>query len=343
MDDTQYKITNVATLTGVQKSAILVMALGHQNSAGIVAKLVEDDLEDLTHELATMGTVAPSVRYAVVEEFYGLIMSQAWAGEGGMEFARSLLEGVDPEVAERIMAYVTSTVHETPFSFLQKAETENILAFIQDEHPQTIAVILSHLSPQKSAEILQGLPAEKQIEVVRRVATMDQTNPEVIKEVEEGLRSRLSNLLTQSFEKAGGIEPVAEILNLVDRGTEKSVLEGLEPDDPDLVENIRRLMFIFEDILRVNDKGIQVVLKEVDNQELSLSLKTASEELKEKVFGNMSERAVQLVQEEMEYMSPVRVSDVEAAQQRIVDIVRRLEDAGEINITGRGGEGDLIV
>ncbi|MDX1563862.1 MAG: flagellar motor switch protein FliG [Phycisphaeraceae bacterium] len=339
MAEPKYKITELESLTGVQKAAILVMALGQDTASNIVRLLPETDLEELTSELATMGSVAPPVRQAVVEEFYSLAMSQAWAGEGGLDFARSLLEGIDPAVAERIFSQATRQVQKTPFSFLQRAETENLLAFIQDEHPQTIAVILSHLSHQKSSEILQGLPTDRQIEVVRRVATMDQTNPEIIKEVEAGLRSRLSTLLTQSFEKAGGVEPIAEILNLVDRGTERAVLEGLEPDDPELVENIRRLMFVFEDIVKVSDKSIQIILKEVDNQELSLALKTASDELKEKIFRNMSERAVQLVQEEMDFMGPVRISDVESAQQRIVDIVRRLEDAGEIII----GESDLVV
>jgi flagellar motor switch protein FliG len=175
------------------------------------------------------------------------------------------------------------------------------------------------------------------------MANMEQTNPEVIREVERGLESRLSSMLVQSMEKAGGIPTVSEILNLADRATEKSIMEGLEAEDPDLVEQIRRLMFVFEDIMLVNDKGIQAVLKEIENDELSLALKTASPELQEKIFGNMSERAAGLIKEDMEFMGPVRVSDVEAAQQRIVDIVRRLEEAGEVIIDGRGGESDLIV
>ncbi|MEM6757391.1 MAG: flagellar motor switch protein FliG, partial [Planctomycetota bacterium] len=219
----------------------------------------------------------------------------------------------------------------------------NLLTFIQDEHPQTIALIVSHLPFHKASEILSGLPTPKQVEVVKRVANMEQTNPTVVQEVEKGLEGRLANMLTQSFETIGGVGTVAEMLNLVDRTTEKSIMEGLEAEDPDLVEEIRRLMFVFEDILLVDDKGVQAVLKEVDNDELSLSLKTASEELRQKIFGNMSERAASLIAEDMEYMGPVRVADVESAQQRIVDIVRRLEDAGEIIITGRGGEGDVVV
>jgi len=194
----------------------------------------------------------------------------------------------------------------------------------------------------KAAEILSGLPMQKQIEVVKRIANMEQTNPEVIREVERGLESRLSNMLMQSMEKAGGIPTVAEILNLADRATEKTIMDGLEAEDPDLVEQIRRLMFVFEDILLVDDRGIQGVLKEVDNEELTLALRTASEDLKAKILANMSERAAALIAEDMEFMGPVRVSDVEAAQQRIVDVVRRLEEAGEIIISGRG-DAELIV
>ena len=261
--------------------------------------------------------------------------------KGGLEYAKQLLTQISQRSRRgRVIKQVTQQVQTTPFSFLQKAESENLLTFIQDEHPQTIALILAHLPPQKASEILVGLPSQKQIEVVKRVANMEQTNPEVIKEVERGLEHRLSDIVSQTFEKAGGVDSVAEILNLADRSTEKGIMEGLEAEDPDLVEQIRRLMFVFEDILLVNDKGIQSVLKEVDNEELSLALKTASQELKDKIFKNMSERAAQLIAEDMQYMGPVRVSDVEAAQQKIVDIVRRLEDAGEIVIRPRWRKGD---
>ena len=250
---------------------------------------------------------------------------------------------MEPKDAERLLSKIQTQVQKTPFAFLQKAESENLLTFIQDEHPQTIALILCHMPHYKSSEILVGLPGQKQVEVIKRIANMDQTNPEVIREVEQGLESRLASMLMQSTEKAGGVETVSEMLNLADRATEKTIMEALEQEDPDLVEEIRRLMFVFEDILLVNDKGIQAVLKEVDNDELSLALKTASEGLKEKVFSNMSARAAEMIKEDMEYMGPVRISDVENSQQRIVDIVRRLEDAGEIMITGRGGESEMIV
>jgi len=247
------------------------------------------------------------------------------------------------EEAGAIMQSIEKSMQATPFAFLQRAESGNLLTFIQSEHPQTIALILSHLPSNQAAEILSGLPSKTQIEVVRRVANMEQTSPEVIAQVEKALESRLSAIVSQKLEKAGGIEAVAEILNLADRATEKSIMESLDEDDPELVEQIRRLMFVFEDIILVNDKGIQAVLKEIENETLALALKTASEELKEKIFKNMSERAVTLIKEDMQYMGPVRVADVEAAQQKIVDVVRRLEDAGEIIISGRGGEEELVV
>ena len=298
----------------------------------------------MTRELAGLGRVTPELRNAVIEEFYSLSIASQYVNEGGLEYAKVLLkESLDAGVADRVLQQIQTQVQKTPFAFLQKAESENLLTFIQEEHPQTIALIVCHLPHHKAAEIMAGLPLQKQIEVIKRIANMEQTNPEVIKEVERGLESRLSSMLMQSMEKAGGIPTVAEILNLADRATEKSIMEGLEAEDPELVEEIRRLMFVFEDVQKVDDKGIQAILKEVDNDELGLALKTASTELQNKIFKNMSERAAALIKEDMQYMGPVRVSDVEAAQQRIVDIVRRLEDSGEIIIAGRGGESDLIV
>jgi flagellar motor switch protein FliG len=310
----------------------------------LLKNLNAEYVEDVTRELAGIGEVPTRLANQVVEEFYGLSMASRYGREGGLDYARLLLRNsMDPKVADRILGQIQTQVQRTPFSFLQKAESENLLTFIQDEHPQTIALIVCHLPHHKAAEIMAGLPMQKQIEVIKRIANMEQTNPEVIREVEKGLESRLANMLTQSMERAGGVETVAEVLNLADRATEKAIMEGLEAEDPDLVEEIRRLMFVFEDVMLVDDKGIQAVLREVDNDELGLALKTASDGLKEKIFSNMSERASLLIREDMEYMGPVRVSDVEQAQQRIVDIVRRLEEAGEIMIAGRGGQEEMIV
>ncbi|MEM1329313.1 MAG: flagellar motor switch protein FliG [Planctomycetota bacterium] len=336
--------TDAGQLEGSTKAAVLLLAVGQEQAATLLKHLGDEALEEVTRELASLGRVPSELQMQVVEEFYHLTVASQYASEGNLDYARELLKNsLDPKVAERVLQQIQTQVQKTPFSFLQRAESDNLLTFIQDEHPQTIALILCHLAHHKSAEILVGLPMQKQIEVIKRVANMEQTNPEVIREVEKGLESRLSNMLMQSMEKAGGVGTVAEVLNLADRATEKSIMEGLEAEDPDLVEQIRRLMFVFEDILIVNDKGIQSVLKEVENDELSLALKTASDELKEKIFTNMSARAAEMVKEDMEFMGPVRVSDVEAAQQRIVDIVRRLEESGEVMIQGRGGDTELVV
>src|SRR5882672_12235384 len=334
----------MAELPGVKKAAVLLVSLDQDRAAEILKRLPPEAVEEVSREIASLGEIPTPARRDVFNEFYTLALANSYVSEGGLEYAKSLLrKSLSEEDAKRVINTVTQQVQTTPFSFLQKAESENLLTFIQDEHPQTIALILAHLPPQKASEILVGLPSQKQIEVVKRIANMEQTNPEVIKEVERGLEHRLSDIVSQTFEKAGGVDTVAEMLNLADRSTEKSIMEGLEAEDPDLVEQIRRLMFVFEDIMMVNDKGIQSMLKEVDNDDLALALKTASQELKDKIFKNMSERASQLIKEDMEYMGPVRVSDVESAQQKIVDIVRRLEDAGEIVIAGRGGEKEMVV
>ncbi len=335
---------SIDELEGITKAAILLLAVGTERAAKMLKFMDPKAVEEVTRELAGLGRVPAKLHAEVIADFYANNISSKYAGEGGLDYAKKILEAsLDPKSAERMLGQIQTQVQKTPFSFLQRAESESLLTFIQDEHPQTIALILCHLAHHKASEIIGGLPIQKQIEVIKRVANMEQTNPEVIREVEKGLESRLSSMLGQSMEKAGGIETVAEILNLADRSTEKSIMEGLESEDPDLVEQIRRLMFVFEDILKVNDKGIQAVLKEIENSDLSLALKTASDSLKEKIFKNMSERAAALIKEDMQYMGPVKVSDVESAQQRVVDIVRRLEESGDVVVEGRGGETDQMV
>ena len=331
-------------LPGVRKAAVLLLTLPEDEAAAVLKRLSPAAVEEVSREIASLGSVSPETREAVFGEFYNLALANNYLSEGGLDHVRSLLsKSLSPEDAQRMIKQVTQQVQVTPFSFLQKAESENLLAFIQDEHPQTIALILAHLPAQKSSEILVGLPAQKQVEVVKRIANMEQTNPEVIKEVERGLEHRLSDVVNQTFDKTGGVDSVAEMLNLAGRASEKNIMEGLEADDPELVESIRRLMFVFEDVKQVNDKGIQKVLKEVDNTTLALALKTASEELKEQILKNMSERAAAMIREEIQFMPPVRVSDVEAAQQKVVDVVRRLEETGDLVIAGRGGDKDAVV
>jgi len=335
---------DVSDLDGITKAAVVLVTVGADKASALLAKMSEEAVELVMREVAALGRVPAGLKSQVIEEFYSLSIANQYASEGNLDFAREVLsQSLDPKHADRVLSQIQTQVQKTPFAFLQRAETENLLTFIQDEHPQTIALITCHLPHHKAAEILSGLPVQKQVEVIKRIANMEQTNPEVIREVERGLESRLSSMLTQSMERAGGVDKVAEMLNLADRATEKTIMEGLEAEDPDLVEQIRRLMFVFEDIMMVNDKGIQSVLQEVDNDELALALKTASEALTEKIFGNMSERAASLIKEGMEFMGPVRVSDVEAAQQRVVDIVRRLEESGKVVIQGRGGDSELVV
>ena len=335
---------NPTELAGLTKAAILLISLEPECAAALMKQLDADTIEEISREIAQLDRVGWDTRGKVMEEYYNLALASQYVKQGGIMFAKTLLEKVlAPEAAVRVLRVIEHQVHKQPFSFLAKTDAENLTTFIQDEHPQTIALILSHLTMVKASEVLASLPLDKQIEVVTRVAHMDNTNPEVIKEVEKGLELRLSGLVSQTYQKAGGVESVAEMLNNADRTTEKGILEALEAQDPDLVEQIRRLMFVFEDVVLVDDRGIQTVLKEIENDDLSLALKTASGELAEKIFRNMSERAADLIKEEMEYMGPVRVSDVETAQQKIVDVVRRLEDSGDLIISGRGGEKEMIV
>lgn len=331
-------------LSGARKTAVLLVSLNKDAASAILRQLDPDSVESISREIANLQNVSEPQRQEVVREFHSLALARSSAEAGGLAYARSLLsQSLDKEQSSRIIQQIEHQLYAKPFTFLHKTETDNLLTFIQDEHPQTIALILSHLSPDKSSEILSGLPTEKQVAVLTRISKMEQTSPEVIKEVERGLEHRLSGLMSDKMQRVGGVEAVAEILNLTDRSTEKAILEAMGEEDGELVEQIRRLMFVFEDVLLVNDKGIQAVLKEVETSELVIALRTATDELKHKILSNMSERAAQMIKEEMEYMGPVRLSDVEAAQQRIVDIVRRLEESGEIIIAGRGGEKEMVV
>lgn len=334
---------DVAELSAVRKAAILVLALEQETASAILKGLSRERVEGISREIAALDRILPDVRKSVIGEFYNLVLARKYADSGGLAFAKTLLNKTLPaDDARRIISTIEHQVHQQPFSFLQKTEKENLITFLAEEHPQTIALILSHLPPSMASEILVGLPKERQVEVMMRIAHMDQTTPDVIQEVERGLEKRLAGMVSEHFEKVGGVEHVAEILNTAGRASERTILEGLEAEDPDLVEDIKRLMFVFEDILRVNDKGIQAVLKEVENEELALALKSASDDLKNRIFTNMSERAATLIKEEMDFMGAVRVSDVESAQQKIVDIVRRLEDAGEVVIAGKGGDSDMV-
>ncbi|MCC8164565.1 MAG: flagellar motor switch protein FliG [Planctomycetes bacterium] len=339
------KAAKAEGLTGIRKAAVLMISLDMDSSSKIMSNLSTDEIERLSMEIARIDDeIPPDVRDAVVREFYQTHLASKYLDQGGIEYARQLLEkSLSPEEAAKILAQLENTIQQAPFHFLKQADSEHLLMYIQDEHPQTISLIMAHLSPKQAAEILGGLTPKKQLEVVKRIARMEQTTPEAIRLVEQGLESRLASIVTQDLESAGGVQSVAEMLNLCDRTTEKGILENLEEADPDMVEQIRKLMFVFEDIILVNDKGIQSMLREVENDELAVALKTASEAMQEKIFKNMSTRAAEMIKENMEFMGPVRLSDVEQAQQRIVDIVRRLEETGEVIISGRGGDDNVVV
>jgi flagellar motor switch protein FliG len=314
----------------LRKAAILLMSLPEQQAAQLMSKLEPKQVEAVSIEIAKMGTISGDEQETAIQEFAGANPAALTGKAGGLEVAKNLVEQALGKAAGATLENVRQSIEALPFGFLQKVDSQNLLTFIIDEHPQTIALILCHLPPSQAADIISGLPAERQMSVIRRVATMGQTSPEIIDEVEKGLEHRMANVMSQQFENAGGVEAVAEILNVIDRATERSLLENLAQEAPDLVEEIRRLMFVFEDVAKLSNRDIQALLKNVESSQWAMALKGASEELKEKVLKNMSKRASDLLREEMEYLGPVRLSSVEQVQQQIVDIVRRLEDAGEI-------------
>jgi len=326
----------VSNTSGLRKAAVLLTSLPQGEAAEILGKLEPKQVEQVSIEIAKLGRILSDEQELVIHEFADANPASMGGAGGGLDLAKSLVELALGKGASSTLENVRQSIEALPFGFLKRVDPQNLLTFIIDEHPQTIALILSHLPPSYGAEIIAGLPTERQLAVIRRVANMGQTNPEVIKEVERGLESRMASVMSQSFENAGGVDSVAEILNVTDRATERALLENLAQEDPDLVEEIRRLMFVFEDISKLSDKDVQAVLKNVETNQWAMALKGASEDLKKKVLGNMSQRAAQLLSEEMEYLGPVRLSEVEGVQQQIVDIVRRLEDSGEI--TTHGGD-----
>jgi len=318
----------------IRKAAILLTSLPEDQAAQLLGRLEPKDVEAVSIEIARLGSIAPDEQEQAILDFAHANPNALTGGKGGLDVAKTLVERALGKAAGATLDTVRQSIEALPFGFLQKVDSQNLLTFIVDEHPQTIALILSHVPPSQAADILSGLPGPRQLSVVRRIATMGQTSPEIIQEVERGLENRMASVMSQQFEKAGGVGNVAEILNVIDRATERSLLENLAQEDPDLVEEIRRLMFVFEDITKFSDRDIQTVLKNVEASQWAMALKGASEELKEKILSNMSKRASTLLQEEMEYLGPVRASNVEQVQQQIVDIIRRLEDATEITIHG---------
>lgn len=330
-------------MPGIRQAAVLLLSLERPVAAAVCRELPEKVVEEIMRAVAELEDVSQEEQESVIDAFFQDAGNVSQMERGGLDFAQDLLrQSLGDDNAGKILENVRQSIASVPFGFLQKVGTDNVLTFIQEEHPQTIALVMAHLPPASSAEILGKLPSEKQLDVVRRVATMEQTNPAVIKEVEDSLKQRMSSAFSQKFEKTGGVELVAQILNAADRTTNKGVIENLEQDNAELADQIQRLMFVFDDIVHLDNKAIQALLKEVSNEQWATALKGASEELKDKILGNLSQRATEMLREEMEFLGAIRLSDVQTMQGQIVDIVHRLEESGEI-VVAAGGEGDAFV
>lgn len=330
-------------LTGVQKAAVLLIALGPEKSADIFKHLKEDEIEELTLEIANTRSVSPQVKEDVLNEFYQVCLAQQYIAEGGITYAKELLDkALGGERAQEVISKLTASLQVRPFEFVRKTDPSQLLNFIQDEHPQTIAMILSYLTPAQAAMIMSALSSEVQSDVAKRIATMDRTSPDVVKEVERVLERKLSSLINQDYTIVGGVDAIVNILNTVDRSTEKHIMESLEIEEPELADEIRKKMFVFEDIMLLDDRAIQRVLRDVDNNDLAVALKGANEEVQGTIFKNLSKRLAAMIKEDMEFMGPVRMKDVEEAQQKIVGVIRKLEDSGEIVIS-RGGGDEIVV
>jgi len=330
-------------LKGREKAAVLLVSLGPEVASKIYKNLDESTIEMLTMEIAGLRKIQSSQREEVLREAQELLLAKEYMTQGGVDYAKKLLEAsLGPERAQEILRRITASLQVRPFDFIRQTDPQQILAFVQNEHPQTIALIISYMEPKQAAQVMGGLPPNLQVEVAKRIASMERVTPEVLREVERVLERKISTVLSQDFTIAGGLDALVAIINNADRATERNIMEKLEEEDPELAEEVKKRLFVFEDILGLDDRSLQRVLRDVDMKDVALALKGASEALREKFFKNLSKRAVEMLKEDMEYMGPVRVRDVEEAQQKIVNVIRALEEAGEI-VIARGGEEELIV
>jgi flagellar motor switch protein FliG len=320
-----------------------MVALGNDIAAEVYKLLDDTAIELITLEIANLKKITSELKLEVMKEAQEILMAREFMARGGVEYARDVLErALGPERAQNLLTRITASLQVRPFDFMRHTDPQQALSFIQGEHPQTIALILSYLDASQAALIISGLPAAMQAEVAKRIAKMDRITPEILREVERVLERKLSTIMGQDFTLAGGIDAVVALINSADRTTERNIMEYLEENDPELAEEIKKRLFVFEDIIRLDDRSLQRVLREVDMKELGLALKGATEELRVKFFKNMSKRAAEMLQEDMDYMGPVRVKDVEESQQKVVNVVRALEEAGEI-VVAAGGEDELVV
>lgn len=329
--------------SGREKAAMLLVALGPEKSAEIFKYLKEDEIEMLTLEIANTNTIMPEIKEQVLEEFYNICVAQQYIAEGGIGYAKTVLEkALGQSKAVEIISKLTVSLQVRPFDFIRKDDVSQVISFIQSEHPQTIALILSYLKPNQAAEVLASLPPQKQADVARRIAVMDRTSPDVIREVENSLEKKLTSLMTADYTNVGGVDQIVEILNFVDRSTEKNIMETIEMENMELSEEIKKKMFVFEDIVQLDNRSIQHVLRQdIDQKDLTIALKGATEEVQNLIYSNLSKRLAAMIKEDIDFMGPVRKSDVEEAQQKIVAVIRKLQDRGEI-VIARGGGDEII-
>ena len=333
----------IENLTGRQKASILVIAIGTEAAAQIFKHLKDKDVERLAVEISNIKDIPSSIMEAVIEEFYQMIMAQEYISQGGIDYAKGVLEkAVGPRKAHEVISKVESAIHVSGFNLLKDVDPNQLLNFIQHEHPQTIALILANLESKQVAAIIADLPPELQADVAYRIASMGKISPELLNDIESVLETQVETVFGQDLSSAGGAKAVAEILNMASRSAEKTILADLEKRNPELATEIKNLMFTFDDLSLLDDRSIQRLMREVDTKDLSMSLKAANDDLKSAILRNMSERAAKLIEEELEFMGPVRLKDVEESQMKIVDIVRTLEEDGEIVISGRGGEEEIV-
>lgn len=335
--------TTETALSSRTKAALVIISLGPERAARLYQYLKDEEVETLTVEVASIQQVDSGKIDAALSEFYELCLAQKYISDGGIDYAKKVLEKAYGNAkAMQLISRITDSLHAHSFEFLKKADPKHLLSFIQYEHPQTIALILLYTTSEQAAAILAELPREKQIDVARRIAVMDRTSPEIVKEVENLLETKCSTVVSDHFTEIGGVKSIAEILNRVDRATEKYILDEFNKMDPELSEEVKRRLFVFEDIIYLDSRGIQRFLREVNTKELVVALKGANKDVSNLIFQNMTKRMQDTIKEEIQFLGPVRLSEVEEAQQKIVQVIRKLEEANEI-VIGRGGKDEILV
>ncbi len=334
--------TTKSRISPKQKAAAVIIAMGAENASEVYKYMREDEVEELTYEIARLYRLDAEDLEQILSDFYGLCLTQKVITEGGLDYAKNVLEkAFGTQTASNLLDRVTRSLRTKAFEFVRKADYKNLLAIIQNEHPQTIALILSYARSDQASTVISELPKEKRIDVVERIARMDRTSPEIIKNVERVLERKFDSVVSIDYTEIGGVNYIADILNQVDRGTEKYIFDELTRRDPKLADDIRKRMFVFEDITSLDNISIQRFIREVDSKDLVIALKGANAEVTEAFFANMSQRMAETIKSDMEYLHNVRIRDVDEAQQRIVAIIRKLEEDGELVIS-KGGKDDII-